>query len=418
VTPSLFRLPLDALFPANRGHWAGLSITAGYALLLVSAYGLSVFVRQHVVQVSKSGVLFSWLAAVFLLALGLGSTSIFLLSRPVVHHEAIMWSSALGLCSIYLVFRHVFVGDRWALGVAAILALLTIHTRVPAGLTAASACAIGAAARVLFMKRRDASENVLAWSSMLIRSPSVLFAIAAGALVVASYVAMNYARFGTIEAIPLRNYVSSGPALEARLQGRLFDVGNIRWNLSNHFGTEGLKSATDPPFVGTLFRMQGEVSRDQEQSRYPEARIGGIEPYVSIPVGMTGLLALSIVGIVGTLLRSRRWILVALLLPALIGPLLSLTFAYVSYRYLHEYIIFFVLTGSIAISQIAERGGYAGRVMASLLAVVVAANVLLNIDFAIHYQTSETNLGPPIKEMEDAVDRIRSLGQTLIRIRH
>ena len=409
VTPSLFRLPFNALFPAYRGHWAALSIIAGYALLLLSAYGLSLIIRRHVLQVSPVGGLFSWVTAIFLLALGLGSTSVFLLSRPVVHQEAIMWSSALALCSLVFMLRHVFLGDGWALLIATVLALLAIHARPLAGLTAASFCAIGAAARVLLIERSDRKESVVARLSMLLRSPLAVSGIVAGGLVVASYSAMNYAKFGAIEGMPLRYYVSSSPQLEERLKGSLFHVANIRWNLSNQFGMEGLKATDHPPFVKVQFRMQGEIPRDREQLRYPEAHIGGIEPYISIPVGMTGLLLFSVVGVVGALRSSRRLILVLLCLAALIGPIATLMFAYVSYRYLHEYAIFFALAGAIAVCHLGERSARSGRISAILLAIIVAGNVLLNIGFLIRYQTSETNLGPPIQEMKDAVERLRGL---------
>lgn len=410
VTPSLLRLPLNALFPAHRGHWAGLSLIAASALFLVSSYAICVTIRRDVLKLRSPSSRFAWLAAGFLIALGLGSTNIFLLSRTVVHHEATIWASALALCSIFFVLRHVVLGSRKAFGVAVVLALLAIHARPPAGLTAAAACAIGAAARVLLYEPGAANAGISAKALTLLKSSWAMIGIVSASAIVASYAGLNYAKLGTIGGMPLRYYVSSNPALEEYLRGSLFHVENARWNLSNQFGLEGLKAKPAAPFFEVSIRMQGEAAVDQERLRYPEALIGGIEPYVSMSVGMTALLLLTVAGIIYAMRGpASRVLMLGLLAPTLIGPIVSLMFAYVSYRYFHEYAILFAVAGAIAVCHLAQHKTVVEKTLPILLAMLVAANVLLNIGFAIHYQTSDTNLGPPVREMKETVERFHKL---------
>ncbi len=100
---------------------------------------------------------FHVLSALFLLALGLASTNIFLLSRPVVYHEAIMWSVSLAFGAVACAFDYLCSGHlRWLVG-AHFLAMLSLNARPVAGAAALAACGLVPVLRLL-SPRNDSGE--------------------------------------------------------------------------------------------------------------------------------------------------------------------------------------------------------------------------------------------------------------------
>ena len=125
---------------------------------------------------------------------------------------------------------------------------------------------------------------------------------------------------------------------------------------------------------------------------------------------LTALLMLTVIGIIYAMRGpASRVLMLGLLAPSLIGPIVSLMFAYVSYRYFHEYAVLFAVAGAIAVCHLAQHKTVVEKTLPILLAMLVAANVLLNVGFAIRYQTSDTNLGSPVREMKETVERLHNL---------
>jgi hypothetical protein len=399
ITPSLLRIPLNFAWPEYRGRWGPLSLVAASALFLALAYALTRSVRRHLFPGCPEGLAFEGASALFLLALGLGSTNIFLLSRPVIYHEASIWSVAFALASFVCSFEYWRSGRvRW-LCAGAGAAALALNARPIAGAGALLACAL---APLLHPPagRRSAGGDPSSAPSRIARR---LLGATLAALALGSYLGVLYAKFGAIEPMPIRyNYRAKRLA---KIEGQILHFSNIGWNLGNYFGSAGIA----PRFSAGQVPL---AARASIRRAHPRARIDLIEPYMSIPVAMTALLGLAALGTAGCLRGSPTAKGLGILaLCTLAGPVVMLLLAVVSYRYFHEYQLWFVIAGAAGVSLLLQRSD--GRAMTrwlarGLLALLVAINVALNLDFALRYQINDTNVGARIPAVQDRVEAWRS----------
>lgn len=410
ITLALLRIPLDALFPQYRGHWAGLSIAAANALFLISAYGLLLQIRGRYLLPTDDSLRFSLLSALFILALGIGSTTIFLHSRAVVFHESILWASALALASLFFAVRQLVHGGLSSIVAAGAFAILAINTRPPAGLAAAAACALAPFLRVAFVDCDTARLGFSACAWALFKKRSAWIGVLLAALAVLSYSAITYAKFGALQGLPVQYYKGMSPQKLEHLGGSWFQPNNVRWNLHNYFGLDALEFNPAFPFIEIKMPMQDDIRWQDIWGRYPEARINTIEPSLSLPSAMTALLLVAGIGLVACLKRAQlRAQLLPLILLTLIGPVLLLFAASVSYRYFHEYILFLAFAGAVGVCQLASNWGRGKAALSLTFAILVAANVAINVGYTVRYQLSNSHVGASIKEARQNLGRIDGL---------
>jgi len=398
ITPSLFRIPLNFVWPEYRGHWAPLSVLTASGVFLVAAFWLLSKMRLKLRPNCPRDARFHVLSALFLLALGLASTNIFLLSRPVVYHEAIMWSVSLAFGAVSCAFNYLWSGRlRWLVA-AHFLAMLSLNARPVAGAAALAACGLVPVLRLLSLWN-DSGEP----SALRTGVRHVLIGMVLSVLSLGSCLAVIHGKFGTFEPIPLRYNRGYDAERLAKIDGSMFHLSNFVWNVENVFGTAGIV----PRIPWPLWWQTDRFSLPANKDKHPEARIDSIEPYLSVTVGMSALLVFAVVGTVAGWRRgySRPGFEVLCVCTAF-GPMLLLFFATVSYRYFHEYLLWFAFAGALGVAEVRQRLPHRGfHAMPALLTLLVVFNLLLNTEFALRYQLNDTFVGTSIPAVRETIHR-------------
>jgi hypothetical protein len=412
ITPAILRIGLNSLFPSYWGQWTILSMLTASGIFLVSAYGLLVNTRRYFFSLEPFNSRFMWMASVFLLALGLGGTNIFLLSRPTVFHEAIIWSSALALCSMFYGLHHLVTGTQHSVVLMSVAALFAMHARPTAGIATMLFCVLVPFFRVVTAGVVDGTKHAKdVWKALLSRT--VMIGLAGATLIGLSYLAINFSKFGFgVIGQPLRYNVQYTPDRLARIDGTIFRIGNLRWNLKNYFGIDGVEVREAFPYVLPTLSSSTKKERDV----YSEARIDGREPSMSIPLAMSALVLLTLCGIVGCLYyRPEGTTMLILFGAAVSGASLMLFYGYVSYRYFHEFAPLFALAGGVGVNFL-SAGAFKRsiwRTVGSAVTLLAAFGILLNLEFALIYQINNTNVGPAIPEIQARVDGIKAMLQPI-----
>ncbi len=399
IAPSLLRIPLNLLFPRYYGQWETLSmLTASTGLLCLAYAMLLALLRLAFTTPSFPGTGDPRYLFLFLLVLGLGSPTIFLQSRTVLYHEAILWSCTFAAGCFFFLLR--FLESRrtlWLLAAGG-MALLAIHSRLLAGMAAVTACSL-VPLLDSFSKRDLAPGKEKGSPFSFLRHKANWLGLAIGLLSVLSFYGIAYAKFGVFESNPLRYSSAYTPERQKVFGGKALHLENFFWNVDNYFGWHG-------PDIGVAKRRDTSPTAEARQ-RFPGAKIDDVEGFMSLPVGMTALLLLSLFGL-WTLYRQGRHRLAfsVLLLCSLLGPAGLLFFIYLSYRYYHEYVLFFILAGGLGVIGLSTRPG--NSLVNMVLTASASVNIVLNVLFSIENQINDTNLGPTIPPMLEKVKAIHS----------
>ena len=308
-------------------------------------------------------------AAVFLLqvALGAGAIPLFLASRAVVYHETELWGAALAvgsLAALVMVLRRPS-GPRIAL--AGLLVALAINTRVPAGLGGVLAlwalAAMAATGLGLPSQRRARTAVALA---------------AAGLVALGSSAVVNVAKFDQPFGIPLDKQVFSGldqnrQAALAANGGSLFGAKYVPTTLLQAVRPDAVGTTRSLPYVG--------LPRDRP-ALVGDVRFDTLERSLSAPTSMPLLVLLALAGLVVAAARRPLRPLLVLAAGAAAGAGLSLTIAYVTTRYLADFLPFLLLAALIGVQALLPRlsaGGIRGRrLVVALAAGLVVAGIVVN----------------------------------------
>lgn len=394
ITPSLFRLPLNAIFPNKRGHWAPLSELAACALFLFASYALVYEIRRVIFPECPLDSIFNILCSFFLIALGIGSTTIFLLSRPEIFHEALIWSVALSLSSMFWALKYWNTGRISFLVIANLFALLAIHTRPVAGCAALIACS--AMLLLRYLLNRNKIDPVSGPSTF--RWKEIIYGLSLGILTFCSYLAVIYAKFKTFTGMPVQFNIQFTPERLNNLNGSTTHFSNLAWNVENYFGVAGWKLL----FVDNVNNYIQQIILES-LNNHPEAIIDGIEPFMSIPVALSALAILAIIGIIGCISKGKKGLSVsALSLSALVGPIILLFYVYTSYRYFHEYLLLMSCAGAVGICVL-RINLVQHKIFSIVLVILLVTNITYNLLFSLYYQVNDTNLGPKILQVRDIV---------------
>jgi hypothetical protein len=398
------------------GRWCRLSVVvaatlgAAYAYLLLlragAAFGLpgGSSAAEPLTRAQRNAY------PLFVIATGLGSTTIFMASRTFPHHEAPAWGAALALGSFYHLMtytvRPVALGHLVA---AAALAFASFFSRATVGAGPLLALALLAANVVACRFHRPGASPLAAalapalapfralcrWSGPAATAPPARAALVAAAAVMisaATYVAVNYAKFRTFfDGAPLRLHeqTASDPERMRRIGGKLMSAGNVRMNAYNYFAPDRIAFSRNFPWVYMT----------QELTVFPESKLDKVEPYGSLPASAPLLVGLSIIGF----LSSRRPLSLAgadlqpgqnpaatptiPMIGASAGALALLPVNYVSHRYLHDFFPLLVLAGVFGSHAVLTlRPALPRRLALGAVAIAFVFSVYVNCAFAITYQ--------------------------------
>ena len=401
MTPALFRIPLHLLLPYYDGRWSRLSLM----LAAIVSFGFCWWVLKIMAELSpgiyylrshsspSSGVNVRsvmgvrWLIFGFLICAGVGSTLIFLASRSFVYHEAIIWGSALSLAGGYFLFRYLLVGSGLTLSLGGAAAFLAFFARPTAGTGAVLGCLVVGIALILAASMRN--ERVSVAVSRGIGLPRVArpidhaaIALAFVGLTIACYFAINYAKFRTFDGVPLRYYLQYqfDPGRMQNTQGHQVHLENIPTCFAAYFGRFGAEFSSHFPWI--WMKPSATV--------FPGARIDINDWASSIPVSMTGLCALAVLGLVALVRKRDDELLRAMRLPIAtlgLGGAIVLCTVGICERYLHDFYPFLIFCAAAGLRYLllVGRGRLLGIATVAII-VLGLVGMYANTGFALEYQ--------------------------------
>jgi len=415
--PSLLRAPLMAITSSYDGRLTRLSLLLAVAVLLVGVgrlvwqvrtlRGTGVPSRREQVAV-----------AVFLLAVGCGSSVIVLSASVWVYDEAILWGAAWAIWSLSFAIAYLVDGSTRSLVLASASATLAISSRASSGVV--GVVVLGAIFGVqLFGSVRH--DGLRAFGHRVARIAGVddelaerrpWPALLAVAVPIVAYAAVNWAKFGAPLAVPFQhqdivNRIDPLRRAVLRANGNdLLSLNEIPTNVLNYFRPDGISLNGLFPFVDFSRRVTviGSPARDVEWL------------YASLSLTATFLLVLAVVGatVVAVprvarrtgLARARVLRVPALATVASLGP--TLMFPAVFQRYTVDFTPALVLLGATGMYAAGAlvRSRAVRAVVAVAAGIVLAWNVAANLALTLNLQRGYQDVVTPVERAAWIKDRI------------
>ncbi len=348
--PALLRLPL-AIF--GRGPWVGhlsrISCLAAALVSLAAVCGLFRELRQRLTPgaPTRDG---GWFEDVCLAGLALGTTTLFLIARPYVYHEVILWASALALLALDWGLRYERERKYIWLLAAALAGAGAALTRPTIGYGAL----LGTTLLWAVSLARDARTSGRGLSSVIasVRSRRhVAFALVIlfGLLAPLVY---NFLRFDEFSP-PYRLHILYTPERLARTNGgHLFQPANFGPTLRAYLNpTQGEWRAQFPYFFTTYFSPEHPGRPVLDYS----------EPVAGLLATDIGLAVLAVIGVVRL---ARDPPLLALGAGTLATIYLTSIYACITERYLHDFLPALALTAISGAAVLIHRTGRAAALCA------------------------------------------------------
>jgi hypothetical protein len=367
LVPALLRLPVLAVTDELDGRLTQISMLLALAVLLAASAQLHWRVRQQVrpdVPPDRTDFTAAFLLQV---ALGAGAVPLYLVSRPVVYHEAELWGAALSIAALAAVVAIVANPSSRNIAWAGALAALAVNARFSVGLApilALGVLATGVAAR-LWGSRPP-------WSHRR-AGPTFALLVAAALVPLAVYAAINTAKFGRPFGIPIEKQVASqvDPSRKAALaanDGTIFGLKFVPTTLVQAARPDALGWTRAFPFVALPSKPAPSIG---------DVRFDTIQPSLSAPTSMPVLCLLALVGIFELLRRPRLRPLLGVLAGTAGGFAVTLTIAFVTTRYLADFLPFLLLGAIVGLHGLLRRSRRPRRVLAGV-AVLVLVGVIVN----------------------------------------
>lgn len=390
--PALLRMPVLALTDSLDGRLTQLSMLLAFLVLLGATALLHRLVRSAVRPGAAQGPGDAAGAFLLQLAVGAGAVPLYLASRPVVYHETELWGAALAVAALAAIVGVVAkpTGRRIALAGAAVA--LAINTRVPAGL--GPMLALLAVAAFVAAGRIPCATGA--------RSVGLLAAAALVPLGLSA--AVNIAKFGEPFGIPLDKQVFS--SFDPNRKAALADNGGSLFGAK--FVPTTLVQAVRPDAIGTTRSFPYLGLPREEAPVIGGARFDTIEQSLSAPTSMPLLCVLALVGFVAAARRRALRPLLAVAAATAAGSAVSLTIAYVTTRYLADFLPFLLLGALIGLHVLLERGRriralVAGMAVLTLVGVAVNGSVGLVTQRLLSPETTEADRAGFVED-QDTVD--------------
>lgn len=334
--PALLRLPILLITHALDGRMTQLSMLLALIVLMVGGTAAQWRIRELIRPGAPLGRGERAGAFLLALALGAGGVTLFLLSWPVVYHEAELWGAALSVAAIAAVLGVIARPDPGRIAWAGLLALLAVQARVSVGLgpiVALALLALGAMARLA------SDRGVLSRVARLLASlgppragvSTVVALVAAFAIPLGSAVALNEVKFGSALSPPLAKQVDTQ-----------IDPVQRAYVAANHGAIDGLQfvpttllAAVRPDAVGTIRAFPFIGLPNSPPTVIGSVTFNALLPSLSAFTSMPLFCLLTLAGIF-VLVRRGMVVLLGLLLATAVGFVPALAFGSTATRYLAD----------------------------------------------------------------------------------
>ena len=393
IAPSLLRIPLILIFKDMDGRWSRLMMLIGCTINLVCAYCILRMVPGDQAGNSRARQV---LESLFILCAGIGSTNVFLVARSFTFHEAIMWGSAFAMLFTLMFLKYLARPRLRFLVATALFAFMSLHSRATTGAGALLAlCILTTALIWRLVRKAEPGKSPIGLDHVARPFTHTIVAGAAVIIIVVSYFGVNYAKFRTFDAVPLKYYdfyVRNPRALEMT-RGRQIHIENIPTTVASYFGFDGMW--LDPRFPW-LF-----PSREATFIGSPTIMV--VEGFSTFPVSLPALSLLALLGFLPLISGSSEAVR-RLRVPAaalfLGGGIVFATVA-ITERYLHDLYPALIACAAVGVMRIA-RERYVVRATV-LVAVLTGVSIVFNCSFALENQRLDAwSMGgvPPSRRAE------------------
>lgn len=375
IAPALLRIPLVLAFKDMDGRWSRLMMMIACSLNLICVYRIMRWAGGERAITSRTQCI---LHSLFILCAGIGSTNVFLVARSFTFHEAIMWGSTFALLFTWTLLKY-FAQPRISLLVlAAFFAFMSIHSRATIGVgTLLALCAL----TEILIRRANPKHAVIVATAVVI--------------IAGSYFGVNYAKFRTINGVPLQYYdfYAQSPAYLKQIGGKQIHLENIPTTAATYFGMRGLWF--DPRFPW--------VFPSREATFIGSPAIVAVEGFSTIPISMPALTLLAWLGCL-PLIRGSTETIRRLRLPAItlfLGGGIILATVAITERYLHDFFPALIICAAVGVWRI-EREKFT-RAITTLVGALSIISIAFNCAFALENQRLDAwGVGgvPPAKKAE------------------
>ena len=393
LVPTLMRLPVQLVTHDLDGRLTQVSMLLAFVALMAGTAALHWRVRLALRPGAPLQTADLVAAGLMQVAIGAGAIPLYLASRSVVYHEAELWGAAFAIAALAAVVAVVVRPAPRAIAWAGVMAALAVSTRFSVGLAPVAALGLLAALELVRVLRGGGDRRI---AGLL---------VAAAIVPLALHAAVNVAKFGQPFGIPIDKQVQSRvePNRRAALaanDGTIFGVKFVPTTLLQAARPDALGSQRAFPFVGVPHdpaHVVGDVTFDT------------IEPSLSALTSMPLLCALALIGLVGLIRRRDQWVLLGVLLVSTAGFALTLTIAFVTTRYLADFLPSLALGGLIGLQVV--TGATARRVLvlagvAALTGIGIAVNGATGIvEQRLFYEATEGERAAFV-ETQDDVDEL------------
>ena len=380
LVPALLRLPFMVV--DLDGRLAGVMMLAAFVLLVMATGDVVEQVRYTLRGDQPATTAERTLAGWFVFGVGAGSVVLFLAAVPTVYHEVELWGAAFGVVAVGRLLR--FTGDPTSRRAAtAVLAVaLVVFSRASVGL---GALVVLAGLAVLAAWRQPPP-----WLPTVPRS--TLRWLAGGtALIVAGYVALNQARFGTWLDLPFDQQIFT--EMDANRRSVLDAHGSVMGLVFAptaalaYLRPDALDLSWLPPFVEFAgpARVVGDV------------RFESLGPASSLTATMP---LATLLAVAGTWVAVRRDAgLRVVVAGALLGALPMTAIALVAHRYLADAVPWLVVAGAVGLLALADRLPVLRwrAVVLPVVVVLTAWSAMANAGLAIAYQRLHDPAHPDVR---------------------
>jgi hypothetical protein len=374
ITPALLRLPLMLFDPAPGSLAIGLMVAEYVGLLAASLW----LIREVSQLAGASSPVRATHRVVFLHAIGLGSPVLFLGTRAMYFHEAILCGLGFSLAACALGLNYLR-RPRAAAAIGALgLCVLAANARPTTGLFA-----------VVFLA------GCFAASSTSFARKALLIAACASAFCTTNLV--GYWRFRTFDASPLEYSVAYRGRRLDEIRGAKFYVRNLPFGAFTYLVRSNLQLVHQRPFV--------HVNSNSPSELFPSARVDVVDRTVALPFCALCLVVLAAAGVPSSLRDPRTRVPMVITLVAA-GPLYASILAYVGIAHRYTADLCAPLVLAAAFTCVRYGSVRLQPVVRWFVPTVLAVSIVVSIAIAIDYQTT---WGPNFSETEQAEYR-RFLG--------
>jgi hypothetical protein len=285
-TPALLRLPFVATGLAF-GNLSRAAMLLYFGITLACAYLLLREARRFTGETEDNPVPPRAATVILLTATGWGSTVLFLASRGLIFHEAILGGIAFALVSSFCSLRFLRLPEsRWWIG-ALVAGVLSIHTRPPTGLFALTL--LGCVAMALAFRKNHPSSargGAISTGKHLLRYASIGVACAAGTLTLN---VLAYAKFGVFDPAPLRiSRPYANPERINAIEGKSMHAANVPYGFYTYVIRPNVRLESGFPWIYLGSNTPGHY--------FPAAKIDLPDHTLAMPYSMPGLFLLATAG--------------------------------------------------------------------------------------------------------------------------